>query len=307
MLLDSVGLRPIHSYAEAVATYEDIVPLRSGCNKSLRPLGTNRRYTNCLIHKHESGEVALQLYGANVIVWYPDGRVSVSLCNYNTVSTRQFIRGSSPFDTKFMRGVCYLGYKDKWYPFEDGRERLEFTKDFEIINPKAEVVYKLDRKAFANVRQRYSVFREYVNNMGLITSIITDEQIKSVADGEANQRISPIVLPTARQMYYHGPNTPRERATQYLAEISKAQRADNLERMYELFVMLGVSSLRYNSYLHGYALSYWNVENDEPINEVLLKHFDEVLKHIYREEVFTKKEVPIGTKVACSSRKYFVS
>ena len=37
----------------------------------------------------------------------------------------------------------------------------------------------------------------------------------------------------------------------------------------------------------------------------MLAYFDEILKHIYNEEVFTKVEVPIGVAVSNANRKYF--
>jgi len=69
-------------------------------------------------------------------------------------------------------------------------------------------------------------------------------------------------------------------------------------------VHLGVSALHYNSYTHTYTVAW--ADNAGGIGKPLLEYFDEIIKHIHKEEVFNKVEVPIGTKSTNVNRKYFL-
>ena len=311
MNLSSAGLPTVESHAKAKEIYEGIVPYRSGGDKGKRPLG-NRRYNYCQIeHYAETDAVALQMFGSDVVTWFPNGEVHVSLCKYDTIGTRQFIWATTPYDIKHERGETYLQVAGGWYAFADSETPL-IVKNNVVVNPTQTYTYKPRRDVMKSLQKRYGGFREYVKTMGLITNAITDKDVEDVAHLMPREtvthmnnlkRITRLVLPVARNRYYHGTIKPRENLAAFLQDVEKAQEAEDLEAYYAMFVRLGVSSLYYHSYQHAYVAAW--ADKDSPIGKVMLAYFDEILKHMYREKVFTRVEVPIGTKVSNVNRKYF--
>lgn len=311
MNIHSAKLPTVESHAKAKELYESIVPYRSGGDKGKRPLG-NRRYNYCQIeHYAETDAVALQMFGSDVVTLFPNGEVHVSLCKYDTIGTRQFIWAVTPYDIKHERGETYLQVAGGWYAFADSETPL-IIKDNAVLNPAQTYTYKPRRDVMKSLHKKYGAFREYVKHMGLLTTAITDKDVEEVSHlipGETvshihTKRITRLILPVLRNRYYHGTVKPRENLTAFLQEVEKAQETEDLQAFYAMFVRLGVSVLYYHSHQNAYVQS-WK-DRDEPVGSVLLAYFDEILKHIYREEVFTKAEVPIGTKATNVNRKYFV-
>lgn len=309
MNLSSARLPRFYTYEQVKAYHDSVVPFRSGNNKAKRPLGA-RRYDYCLIeHYPETNAVALQMYGSDVVTWFPNGEAHVSLCKYDTIGTRQFIYATTT-DIRHERGVTYLYVGDAteggWYAFSDSETPL-ILKGNKILNPVQTYTYKPRRDVMKSLHKRYGGFREYVKSMGLVTNAITDKDVENVAQygspsGDA-ARINKLLLPVARNRYYHGTIKPKENLAEFLQDVEKAQEAKDLEAYYAMFVRLGVSSLYYHSYQHAYVAAW--ADKDSPVGKILLAYFDEILKHIYKEEVFTKVEVPIGTKSTNVNRKYF--
>jgi hypothetical protein len=303
MVLTSAQLPRFYTYADVVAHYDKVKPYRSGGDRGNRPLG-NRRYKSCQLHKiktEEEGEFfSLELYGYSVIKWFPNDIVHFSLCGWDTVSTRQFMLASTPYDVKHDRGVTYLMIGKQAYPFESGQATLKVDmRSNKVLNPAQEYTYKLDHKKFKQVKDKYGDFREYIGNMGKILTAINESELIGIGNEGTMQRVS---MPT--QGY------ARERksvttmfVSQYLESIEEAQKAQDLEHYYRLFLRLGVSCLSYHYHLKAYVRSLW--DKDLEIATPMLKYFDELLKYVHRDEVFKVIAVPIGSKVSNVNRKYF--
>ena len=317
MNLNSARLPRLFTYEQAFTHYNDVVPYRSGHKKFGRPLG-NRRYTYLNIDKIEGTNViALQLYGSDVVTFYPNGEIHVSLCKYDTIGTRQFIFATTPYNTSHIRGTTYLNVGEGWYAFADAETPLVILDD-KVKNPAQQLTYKVNRAAMKDLHKKYGAFREYVSTMGKILTAITDVEVLDAAksgripsEGEpqfvtltTTRAVTRIILPTAKTRYYHGLHKPRETVAAFLTEVCKAQEADDLERYRDLFLHLGSSSLRYNSFVHAFTVG-WRPDDEIAIGPQMLMFFDEMLKHHYREEVFVKTEVPIGVKVNNANSKYF--
>lgn len=300
MQLSSVGLPILHTYAEALARLENTMPFRSGSKKGLIPLGDNRRYTYCTIHKHDDGTIALQLHSTDLVQFYANGEIHVTLGDWDTPSTRQFIYGSTPYSIKHDRGTTYLAVGDKWYAFPSSRSIL-VIKDNVVINPTQEKTYKLNRKAMREKRSLYQPFIEYVESMGKVLTAIPDTEVLAVANRFTDFRT---MTPVQPRRYYRGPN-PREHVEKFLQSVKVAQENNDLQLMYDLFVLLGVSALRHDYFLKAYVSSL-SSRDDESIGGTMVLFFDEILKNIYNKEVFTQEEVPIGKHVSNKNRQYFV-
>jgi hypothetical protein len=232
--------------------------------------------------------------------------VHISICNFNTASTRQFIGVVTPFSVQYSRGTTYLSVNPdgKWYKFVDNETPL-VVKDNVVQNPVQEIVYRLDRKAMSAKRQEFNSFREYVNNMGKLTSGITEEEVNRLAK-ETGDRLDRLVLPTAAARYYHGKQSPLEGLAAYMLDVKKAQETDDLTAFYKLFVTLGLSALNYNPSNSAYIFGrYPKYATPLPIDAQMLEFFDEAIKYLYGKEVFKQEAVPVGKKVSNEARKYF--
>jgi hypothetical protein len=285
------------------------VPFRSGSEKGKKPLGRNRRYKVLQIEKiDETGAVCLVMCNSDVVTFFPNGEVHVSLCKWDTIGTRQFIQATSPYDVEHIRGVTYLKTENGAFAFSDAESPL-ILKDHKVLNPTQQIAYHIDRKAFVRAQESYRGFMEYVKNMGTVLTGINESELRDAAmpimtdSWTKTQQFIRILLPTQRSVYYHGRSRPRESIAEFLEATRKATEADNLHDYHKLFLQLGVSSLYYNSYLHAY-ITRWGAK-DEPIGSVMLEFFKEMIKHHHREEVFAKKEVPIGEKCSNVNHKYF--
>lgn len=312
MNLRSANLPRISTYAMALEHYEKSVPFRSGRERGKRPLG-NRRYTYCQIDKvEETGAIILVMYGSNVVTIMPDGEFRISLCNYDTIGTRQFIYATTPFPATHCKGTTYLQVGDKSYAFDTPTHTL-FVLNGEVFGAIAQYNYRMNNKAMIEVRKKYADFREYVRLMGNVMPIITDvEVLDALSSGKipskegANGRtqILRLFLPTAHNRYYHGSIKPIEHIVEFLIQVRDAQERQDLEKYRYLFLQLGASSLRYNAFMHGYAAGWTSGETDT-IGAPMLKFFDEMLKHRYRGQIFTKVEVPVGEKCNNTNHQYF--
>lgn len=317
MQVSSTGLRPIGTYADALQHYNDTVPYRSGQYKGERPLGSNRRYKYLRMEKGEANEIYFKLVDSNVVTFFEDGRIAVSLCKWDTVSTRQFIDASTSFSAKHERGQTYLKVSGKWYAFADSNTPIIIKADGTVDNPVQEYVYRINRKAMAAKRQEYGEFVEYVKSMGNVLVGIKDTEIPPVAErltqfSEKNMYPSihrasllRLNLPNPRG-YARLNNETLVRLEKYLDTVKTAQVDNDLQTYYDLFVLLGVSSLNYNSYLNSFVVHAYRDNAQVEIGKVLLNFFDEIIKYIHKEEVFNKVEVPIGTSVSNDNRKYFL-
>jgi len=320
MLLNSAGLPRIRSHAEAVARLENTMPYRSGEQKGKKPLGNNRRYKTCRIERIEGTEaIALQLHDSDVVVWYPDDTVQISLCGFDTVSTRQFIWGTTIYDIKHDRGTTYIGVPDPqrgtaWYAFHDLEAPL-ILKGNVVLNPKAESIYKVNIKALKDKRKEFSAFREYIANMGSVLTGIKDEEVNALMQKGPDfvsgwginkmKSLNRLVIPTVASQYFHRDFKPMERLVAFTTRLKRAQDENDLEFFYNAFILLGASTLHFNSYLRAFIANHYSSE-DVYIKDTLVKFFDEVIKYVYRDEVFVAEEVPLGKKVSNVNRKYFI-
>jgi len=302
MNISSAALPRFHKYADLETKYNAIAPLRSGRERGKKPLG-NRRYKYCQIHKHdETGAFTLELHNSPVITWFPNDIVHFSMCGWDTTSTRQFMAALTPYDVLHDRGISYLCIGAKaTYPFENAQTVLEVDINTDtVLNPTQEFSYAVDRKKMKEVKQRYADFREYLANMGKILTAIKESEVEAVG---GNDRIKKLVIPAPQHVRYYGMNKAKDELAQFLTTVREAQEKQDLEAYYRLFVQVGVSCLYYHYLLKAYIRA-WREDSVE-IGEPMLYFFDEVLKHNHKEEIFIKKEVPIGKKVSNENRKYF--
>lgn len=314
MQVSSAGVPRILDYAQALEHFNQVVPYRSGSQKGLKPLGSNRRYKYLNIAKGQNDEIHLRLVESNVVTFYSDGHIVISLCKWDTISTRQFIAATTPFRVTHEKGRTYLHIEGKWYAFADAVTPIVVQPDGTVRDPIQESIYRLNAKAMKCKREEYFGFREYVKNMGNVLVGIKDTEIVPVAERHKStfaefNMLREVRLRRVELPYPTGMRGKREGLIKYLnlflSHVKKAQETEDLQGYYDMFVLLGASSLNYSSSLNAFvAGSHWAPDSVE-IGPKMLEFFDEIIKHIHREEVFDKIEVPVGKKVSNNNRKYF--
>ena len=265
MNVNSANLQRFFTYAEAKKYHDEVMPYRSGSDKGKRPLGS-RRYNYCQIYQdEETGVISLTLYGSHIVVWSPNGEVSISLCRYDTIGTRQFIDAVSPCKTKHDRGVTYLQVigQEGWYPFADSETPIAI-KDGEVMNPVQTHAYRLDRVAMKSKRKEFGAFLEYVKNMGKILTGIKDEEVNAVAQQLPDEFVEIQQVYGRMMLKVYLPSQSRHVITsrrgnlcmEFLRAVKQAQDTEDLEKFYHYFVQLGVSCLNRNSRLNAFIKSW---------------------------------------------------
>ena len=304
MQVSSAGLKVFHTYEQVLSHYESVVPYRSGSEKGKRPLGNNRRYLYLQIEKYtETNAVALSLYGKDIVTFFPSGKIEVCLGGYDSVSTRQFITAVTPWSCETHRGTTYLRTASGHFAFPNPHYSL-IIDDYVVLNPQQEIIYRLNRKALNVVRDKYAPFREYVQNMGSITNCITMEEFneaKIPVGAWSNQegRVQRINLPTASVRYYHGVAKPVEQTLSFIGRVEQSCKNDDLEGLYHAYLLLGISALDFTYFDETFRYK------GEPIAKQCLEFFDEILKYVHRDTLFTKEVLPLGKKSSNDNRKYF--
>lgn len=299
MMLSSANLPRFYNYEQALKHYESVVPYRSGHAKGQRPLG-NRKYQSCMIRKTETDAIALDLYQSGVVYIKPNDEFHISLCRYDTVSTRQFIYATTPFNIKHERGVTYLGVRDGWYQFKDSDTTL-IVHEHKVLNPAPQKTYKVNRSALKDLHKKYGGFREYVKCMGTVMAGIDDKEVVAYAQ-RRGAKMQRLILPASSHWWPQEARNPESEGITFLEEVEEAQVSNNLEKFYDLYLKLGVSSLFFN----GYLKSWIPTSNDgKQIATPMLKFFDELLKSFYKESVFIEIDVPLGQACSNINRKYF--
>lgn len=299
MQVSSTGIRQMTDYYDALQRYNEAVPFKRGRKKGQRPIGTNRRYHWLTIAMDEETKIIhAELYGTTLVSFTPTGEIHIGLGGYDSVSTRQFIGAVTPWTCYSERGETYLGMASGQFVFADGVTPL-VIKDGVVTNPTRERMYSLKRKEMQGLRARYEPFLSYVKNMSLISECITHQDVYVAAETFGIPELYRLSLPRAGSMYSTKVN-PRRELIQYLEWVKEAQANDDLRKMHALFVVLGVSALEYSYYHKTYRATIV-----EGMGTQMTDFIDEILKYVYRDELFSCSDVEVGKRVTNANRKYF--
>ena len=180
----SAGIRSDHfaTYDRALAHFNSVKPIR-GRTPELRPLGTNRSYTQCEItYNSLTDTVSAVLYGTECVSIDDAGMIRLSTGSWITPSTANFIDAVLPSDF----GSVYLKRRRLVYKARDGKEYviprdgglyLHANKDWtkvEVIDTQPAVVetkydYKADRKVMNAIRKQYSGFLAMLDVMSAMS------------------------------------------------------------------------------------------------------------------------------------------
>ena len=167
-IYDIIG---INSYAEAVLAWERIKPWRGESEHAERTLDPHRRSRNWTIRKLPDESIACKLYRTDVVVYRPNGEVTITL--WRSTSTDDFARRVGPaglscyFNSNpsmFVIGTLDLGRNRRAY---QAGQTTTFVPDQEHQRPPKQIVpwqdCKLSRKRGNKVLKdtRYAEFEPW--------------------------------------------------------------------------------------------------------------------------------------------------
>jgi hypothetical protein len=167
----NTGIRRLHSYAEALAKFNDTKPIRgrTDITRPMYPLGHRHRVDSFWMQKCPlTQDVELFLYRTPVVSYKPDGRIAIKSDGWDTVSTAQFIVEVTGMQSYiYDRNLCVSiwtqeGCENYRVP---ANGTLTFVKDngqFKYVDgaPTA-YTHKVNRKAINQKRKQYKEFKQY--------------------------------------------------------------------------------------------------------------------------------------------------
>ena len=163
----------LYNYADALKKHDETKPLR-GRPIEIKPLGDRRDADTYHIRKNGDA-VELVLYKTPVITFEPNNEVVLFVDNYNTVATHQFIHRVLGISAGGVRRTTVLTINNAKYTLAK-QDKLRLRMDdgvWHVLNATAQYGWKLDRKAVANVRAKYSEFYKYLKGF---VSLRTEEK-----------------------------------------------------------------------------------------------------------------------------------
>lgn len=180
--IDASVLPRIYGYHHARQVFDSITPIRGG-DQSVRRIGKRNDASKWLKQEIRDGvEVFVAgYYSSNVVEFYPS-HYNISMCGYNTESTKLFIRAITGNLVYGIQRNAYIprGFKDvdlvanntyEGYPITDyGRYEFDYEdKPLTVTQFPKMVKYSVNRKRMKDLRVNVKPFYEYVKAMDAIT------------------------------------------------------------------------------------------------------------------------------------------
>ena len=193
-----VSSKTFATHASALEHYNNVKPIR-GRAKELRPLGRNRKYTQCSIeHDPLTNGVTALLYGSPCLTIHDNGLIKIDRTDWLTPSTVNFIDAVLPskwgrvylkrrkviYVTPHKIGVGDNGevkYEKKEFVVPKGGLLLQASDDWEtvtLVDGQASVEspafeYKADRKVLNKIRSEFTAFMSAVDVMCAMSDTYT--------------------------------------------------------------------------------------------------------------------------------------
>ena len=295
-------IRPISTYDMAKLKYESTKPIR-GRNPEVRPLGDERRYTwyeitkNTIANQADNTQYdtyACGVYGIDCVEFYPNGDVTLRTGNWRTSC---FTVGAMINFVLWHMGKV-VSESGKWY-FRNKRgetfrwegKELRLKRDGEHLVPKDAPVqeYKrvVSRKVMNALRKKYRPIIEYSKNMLAIEPTFERLDLEDAKLGMKSLNLLP-------NYNWIAPDVGDNRSKIFVMMDNYLQSGD-LELLYDIARYVATSAGQYS----------YRLEKFVCYPENFTKTFDELLKHEFKEEVFTSEPVDIGIMFNDRNKKYF--
>jgi hypothetical protein len=285
----------------AKSKFESTKPIR-GRSVELRPLGDERRYTwyeiskNTIANQGDNTQYdtyACSVYDIDCVEFYPNGDVTLRTGRWGNNFT---IGAMINFVLWHMGKV--VSESGKWYFVNKRGEsfrwegwELRLKRDGEHLVPKDAPVqeYKrvVSRKVMNALRKKYRPIIEYGRNMLAIDHTFDRLELEDAKLGVKSLNLLP-------NYNWIAPNVGENRSKIFKLMDEQIQSGD-LELLYDIARYVATSAGQYS----------YRLEKFVCYPENFVKTFDELLKHEFKDEVFTAEPVDIGVMFNDRNKKYF--
>jgi hypothetical protein len=303
---NSAGIPALSTYEEVKAHYEKVIPIR-GRTPECRPLGSNRRYKWFQVRKNrisvEGGvdnplgtfadTYSYSFYSNNDIEFFPDDTIKVQNASWHSPSVLQFFTYSlakiGTIDS--VRGKWYFVNKmGKNFLMDNGLVLVKEGDVYVAENAVKEKRYKANRKELNAIRKKYKVFIDYGSTMLGMSPYIDRLEVAEASHGLTFQDTS--LMPF---MDWQNKKPDIENRRKLFLALDEFNESGDLTLLYELATYVACSGGNYA----------YRSQRIECSPEKFKRFFTEVLKHEYRDQLFTAEEQEVGTVFHDDNKKYF--
>lgn len=304
----------LRTYAQALARYNETVPLRTGHDAGLVPLGDARRYKRSQMLKVDTLQgkvIKCRYWQHDCITFYEDGRVHFDIGHWHSPTTLMFLNDVFGGFARHT-GKIYYKYGDNFY-YLNPTHGLWLSDDGSPHEPEPESAYSLDRKRWKALTAKVKPFMDYAQNMIKVmepraSNEVLEEFKRLVAHyghgyweslvprlGQANARI-PYLTIAVKEIRYNRGEITKTRAA-FMERVMQACETKNLDAMYPLMFTLQACASEQRWAGNNYVT--------ECSPERLKKYMYELMKFEYCNDIFQETVQPIGKRVVDSNAKYF--
>jgi hypothetical protein len=311
------NLPRLRTYADALDRYNNTVPLRTGDDKGLVPLGSNRRYKRSQMIKGTDrfgvDYIICRYWDHNVITFFANGTTKLDVGGWHTPTTLMFLQGVMG-QSKFKRykGKIYFMRGEAGF-YLDPVNGLQLNSDGSPHEPTQEVTKILNRPKWRAMTKRVKPLTDYVVDMLKVSEPKTASEMvdefkvlmrtygedywRPMAPnlGMPNSRV-PYLTISASEIKYNRGKIMQVR-TEYMSRVMQAVETGDPEQMYPLMFVLTASATEQRWTGNGY------VSECSPARAK--KYLHELLKFEFRDELFDDVPQPLGTLVTDGNAKYF--
>lgn len=301
-------LPSLHNYERAKVHYDAVIPIR-GRAEECRPLGAHRRYSYYEIRKNTKAiqvkddplgqfitTYSCNLYRHDCVEYYPDGKIAIRTNGWHTPTTLAFVNYVTQQFGKLV------SVKGRWYwqvtgtdkmfkvPTARGSELLLSNVGGEMIpeNPIEEKRYAVKRKIMNAIRKKYDFFIDYGSTMLKMNNVIEKFEIKQAV--HTNFRSMHLT-----RSHWDGNRTHRDNLAKLFSSLDEVIETNDLDLMYELAMYVANVSGRWA----------YNTQSMVCDAQRFVDLMNEAIKHYFRDEVFSIKEVEVGMSIYDRNEKYF--
>lgn len=294
------NLDPMPDYATALKIYNARKPYIKGKYKGERPLGKNRRHDRSRIELHNDGNIVVKHWKTYIIVYKPDGSISLGCGGWSSISTAQIMQELLGVD-RICRVHCKIYYRhaNQFHYLGGG---LHIEPNGVPLFPNDEYVWVAQKEAMAKYRKKYDFFSEYAKQVLTMSSDfkVGIKADKYAPDFEGETLKEWYMIPLINQDVRHD-SKARDRARDalfdYLDSLSTKAEEDRLQAMYELLTPL--TYMMGSEFNRGWESITWSCNYTQ-----LKRGFDNLLKHHFASEIFTTKLASKKSPVRDPNAKY---
>ena len=302
MALTTAGIPTLINYFDAKRHYDSVKPLNGNSKYAgQRPLGKNRRYTNCMISERQAGDIVLWLCENPLVIFTPDNKILIGSCAYPTHLTTSFLNEVFERSNLFqyvqkVRSQLHIrGADGVNYPIPNDKSYITYDlAQGKFVNMNPVRRYRARTSELKRMLSNYATFLDYCKSAmfllgteGLWNYKEADEKFVSLYGVNADRSLQHTALNTYAVRYK--PELARSIRTAFLKELDSSVAKNEPEDIYKRFIdMCILTRLKEFSY--------------DDIKRVLI----DLLKFEYPHLLFYIEEVYPSAKIATNNNEFYV-